>query len=175
MHSAALVASDGSIDWLCFPRFDSPSVFAAILDDKKGGTFRVGPVGEYRREHYYLPDSNVLVTNHTTDSGAVSLTDFMPLGDDVTHCDHEVVRILRCQSGRVDMEALFQPRLDYARNRTEVTAEGRRAVARPHEIDAQHAEARGRDEPAPRGEMPVFRVALIAWRCAVCSARASRS
>ena len=130
MHSAALVASDGSIDWLCFPRFDSPSVFAAILDDKKGGTFRVGPVGEYRREHYYLPDSNVLVTNHTTDSGAVSLTDFMPLGDDVTHCDHELVRILRCQSGRVDMEALFQPRLDYARNHTEVSVDGRRAVAR---------------------------------------------
>ena len=130
MHSAALVASDGSIDWLCFPRFDSPSVFAAILDDKKGGTFRVAPVGEYRREHYYLPDSNVLVTNHTTDSGAVSLTDFMPLGDDVTVCDHEVVRIVRCQSGRVDMDLKFEPRLDYGRARTEITTSGRLAVAR---------------------------------------------
>jgi len=130
MHSAALIGSDGSIDWLCLPRFDSPSAFAAILDDNKGGRFRVAPAGQYRRNHSYLPDSNVLVTNFTTDSGAVSLTDFMPLGDDVTHCDHELVRILRCQSGQVDMEVLFQPRLNYARDQTDMAVQGRLAVAR---------------------------------------------
>ncbi len=54
MHSAALVSSDGSIDWLCFPRFDSPSVFAAIVDDAKGGYFRIRPVGEFQHDHSYM-------------------------------------------------------------------------------------------------------------------------
>ena len=130
MHSAALVGSDGSIDWLCFPRFDSPSVFAAILDDNKGGRFRIAPIAQHRREHDYLPDSNVLVTRFTTDSGVASLTDFMPVGEDVTRCDHEVVRIVHCQSGHVDLEALFEPRLGYACNHTRVAAQGRLALAR---------------------------------------------
>src|SRR3972149_3342983 len=98
MHSAALVGHDGSIDWLCFPRFDSPSVFAAILDDTKGGRFRIAPSAEHPRSQHYLPDSNVLVTNFVTDSGAVSLTDFMPIGDDVARCEHELVRVVRCPS-----------------------------------------------------------------------------
>ncbi len=130
MHSAALVGSDGSIDWLCFPRFDSPSVFAAVLDDKQGGRFRIAPASEFRRDHYYLPESNVLVTKFTTDSGAATLTDFMPVGDDVTHCDHELVRIVRCQSGRVDLDLLFEPRLDYARTHPQVTVQDRLALAR---------------------------------------------
>src|SRR3990172_10570109 len=70
MHSAALVGSDGSIDWLCFPRFDSPSVFAAILDEKKGGRCQIRPVEEFSRHHSYLPESNVLVTDLTTPSGS---------------------------------------------------------------------------------------------------------
>src|SRR3989304_8108037 len=92
MHSAALVGSDGAIDWLCFPRFDSPSVFAAVLDDRHGGSFRVAPSGDFSREHHYLPDSNVLVTTFTGEDGSVSLPDFTPVGDDVTHGEHEVVR-----------------------------------------------------------------------------------
>ncbi len=130
MHSAALVGSDGSIDWLCFPRFDSPSVFAAILDEKKGGRFQIRPVGEFSRHHSYLPESNVLVTDLTTPSGSVSVTDFMPVSDQITDCAHEVVRLVRCQRGQVDMELLFEPRLDYARNRTELSVQGRVAVAR---------------------------------------------
>ena len=63
MRTAALVGTTGSIDWLCFPHFDSPSVFAAILDDDKGGRFQIAPtVGEYRSKQLYWPDSNVLVT-----------------------------------------------------------------------------------------------------------------
>ena len=130
MHSAALVGSDGSIDWLCFPRFDSPSVFAAIFDDNTGGRFRIAPIAQYRYEHDYLPDSNVLVTRFTTDSGVACLTDFMPVGEDVTRCDHEVVRIVRCQSGHVDLEALFEPRLGYASSHTQITVQGRLALAR---------------------------------------------
>ncbi len=130
MHSAALVGSDGSIDWLCFPRFDSASVFAAVLDDHKGGRFRISPRGEYRRDHQYLPDSNILVTDFSTDSGAVSLTDFMSIYDDVSRCEHELVRIVRCHSGSVDLEVVFEPRLDYARDQTQVAVEGRLALAR---------------------------------------------
>ena len=130
MHSAALVSSDGSIDWLCFPRFDSPSVFAALVGDANGGYFRIRPAGDFRHDHSYLPDSNVLAANFETDSGSVSLTDFMPVAEEVTHCDHEVVRIVRCERGSVEMELEFQPRLDYARSPTEVRVNGRSAVAR---------------------------------------------
>ena len=62
MHSIALVGSDGSIDWLCLPRFDSPSVFASILDYEKGGYFRIQPVGDGKQKQMYLTDTNVLVT-----------------------------------------------------------------------------------------------------------------
>ena len=130
MHSAALVSSDGSIDWLCFPRFDSPSVFAALVGDANGGHFRIRPAGDFRHDHSYLSDSNVLAANFETDSGSVSLTDFMPVAEEVTHCDHEVVRIVRCERGSVEMELEFQPRLDYARSPTEVRVNGRSVVAR---------------------------------------------
>jgi GH15 family glucan-1,4-alpha-glucosidase len=59
MHSVALVGMDGSIDWLCFPHFDSPSVFGAILDDEKGGRFRISPASEdFKSKQLYWPDTN---------------------------------------------------------------------------------------------------------------------
>jgi len=130
MHSAALVSRDGSIDWLCFPRFDSPSVFAAVVDDAQGGYFRIRPVGDFRCDHSYIPDSNVLVADFRTDSGAATLTDFMPVADEITHCDHELVRVVRCQSGSMEMEVEFKPRLDYARSPTAISVNGRSVVAR---------------------------------------------
>ncbi|MDO8612027.1 MAG: glycoside hydrolase family 15 protein [Dehalococcoidia bacterium] len=130
MHSAALVSGDGSIDWLCFPRFDSPSVFAAVVDKDNGGYFHIRPAGKFRHDHSYLPESNVLVATFQTESGSVSLTDFMPVAEEITQCDHEVVRIVRCQSGSVEMELDFRPRLDYGRGVTSVTVNGRSAVAR---------------------------------------------
>ena len=78
LHTAALVSSDGSIDWCCLPRFDSPSVFAAILDDKKGGSFRIGPTKEDRCKQMYLPDTNVLVTRFLSEDGVGEVIDFMP-------------------------------------------------------------------------------------------------
>lgn len=129
MHSAALVSADGSIDWLCFPRFDSPSVFAALIDDARGGYFRIRPVGDFRCDHSYLPNTNVLVADFRTDSGAATLTDFMPVADEITHCDHELVRVVRCQGGSVQMELEFKPRLDYARSPTAITVDGRSVVA----------------------------------------------
>jgi GH15 family glucan-1,4-alpha-glucosidase len=130
MHSAALVSADGSIDWLCFPRFDSPSVFAAVVDDADGGYYRIRPVGDFERDHAYLPDTNVLEATFRTDSGAVTLTDFMPISDEITECEHELVRIVRCRSGSVDMEVEFLPRMDYGRSPAPIAVNGRLAVAR---------------------------------------------
>jgi len=130
MHSAALVSTSGSIDWLCFPRYDSPSVFAAILDDQHGGRFAIQPVGEFRSTQAYLPDTNILVTTFHTDGGRATLTDFMPVAEDVTSSEHEVIRLARCETGEVTLECLFQPRLDYARAGTRLTVESRGVVAR---------------------------------------------
>ena len=130
MHSAALVSLDGSIDWLCFPRFDSPSVFAAILDDGTGGRFRIRPVGQFTAMQGYHTATNVLETQFDTASGIATLVDFMPMESDADSCLHQVVRILRCESGRIEFELEFSPRLDYARSPTTITVNGRSAVAR---------------------------------------------
>src|SRR5256884_4299782 len=82
LHSVALVGTDGTIDWYCCPRFDSPSVFGAILDRQKGGHWRIAPVGddsEITTKQLYFPDSNVLITRFLTPSGVGELQDFMPV------------------------------------------------------------------------------------------------
>jgi GH15 family glucan-1,4-alpha-glucosidase len=81
LHSVALVGMDGSIDWLCLPRFDSPSVFAAILDDEKGGRFKIAPVSEgVTHKQLYWPNTNVLVTRFFTADGVAETRDYMPIG-----------------------------------------------------------------------------------------------
>lgn len=120
--TAALVAPNGAIDWLCFPRFDSPSVFAAILDREQGGFAALRPHGvRYESLQAYDPDTNVLETLFTVPGkGVVRMTDFMPWTDDPRAAIHEVHRRLECREGSVDMEAIFDPRFDYGRARTEI-------------------------------------------------------
>jgi GH15 family glucan-1,4-alpha-glucosidase len=78
------VATDGSIDWFCAPRFDSPSVFGALLDQQRGGHCRVGPVvPAFTTKQLYLPDTAVLVTRFLTDAGVGEIVDFMPIADGV--------------------------------------------------------------------------------------------
>ena len=118
MSSAALVGVDGSIDWCCLPRFDSPSVFAAILDGDIGGRFRVAPADEtVSRSQAYQRDTNVLETTFATETGELALTDFMPLGEDVHAIEAplEIHRVARCVSGEVAVRCDFEPRPDYAR------------------------------------------------------------
>ncbi|MFQ5813520.1 MAG: glycoside hydrolase family 15 protein, partial [Anaerolineae bacterium] len=97
---------------------------------RKGGRFRIGPAGSYQHDQAYLPDSNVLVTMFNSKGGSATVTDFMPLCDDVTTCDHELVRLVRCQQGRVDVKLEFQPRLNYANGRTDVRVTEGAALAR---------------------------------------------
>lgn len=116
--SAALVGRDGSIDWLCWPRFDSPSIFAAILDADDGGHFQVQPTSDYEVERRYLPDTNVLETTFTTDSGVLRLTDLMPVADRAAYRrelwpDHELLRRIECVEGTVQVSVECDPRLEY--------------------------------------------------------------
>ena len=123
MSSAALVGTDGSVDWLCLPRFDSPSVFAAILDQDIGGRFRIRPSGVYATAQSYVPDTNILETTFATATGVVSITDFMPIQDNDRDGKPdrnpanppELHRIVRCSSGNVEMRCDYEPRHDYAR------------------------------------------------------------
>jgi GH15 family glucan-1,4-alpha-glucosidase len=119
LRTAALVATDGTIDWFCFPRFDSPSVFAALLDDKKGGAFRIAPVAStWTSKQLYWPDTNVLLTRFFTPDGVGEVTDFMPIGVPTEDLGtHVIVRRVRVARGAVKFRADLCPAFDYARAR----------------------------------------------------------
>jgi GH15 family glucan-1,4-alpha-glucosidase len=117
MVSAALVARDGSIDWCCLPRFDSPSLFAAILDDEKGGRFGIEPSSAFESSQSYLSDTNVLQTVFKTETGTVSVTDFMPCYQraDGKHVQFdEIHRIAECTQGDAELTVTFKPKPLYA-------------------------------------------------------------
>ncbi|HET9013151.1 MAG TPA: glycoside hydrolase family 15 protein [Gemmatimonadaceae bacterium] len=120
MHTAALVALNGSIDWCCLPRFDSPSVFAAILDAAKGGSFQIAPSGRYTSEQRYLPATAVVVTTfRTEEGGVVELTDFMPVGRPEKNGRRaELHRRVRCTRGEAEVIVRFRPRFDYGASTT---------------------------------------------------------
>src|SRR5829696_591379 len=80
-RSAALVSKDGSIDWLCWPRFDSPSIFAALLDPRRGGHFAIRPTVPFRSERRYIPDTTILETTFYTAHGTCVVRDLMPVAD----------------------------------------------------------------------------------------------
>ena len=120
-HSAALVSRDGSIDWLCLPRFDSSACFAAILDAQRGGHWRIAPAsGDFTSERAYRHESMVLETVFTTTEGSIKLTDCLPIeqGEGATdprlaHTHDVVVRIVEGLSGTVPVTMDFVPRFDY--------------------------------------------------------------
>ena len=79
-NSAALVCCDGTIDFLCFPYFNSPSIFASLLDDKKGSSTKIFPMEkDYNTKQIYISDTNILVTQFLSNKGIVEITDFMPV------------------------------------------------------------------------------------------------
>ena len=119
-RSAALISRSGSLDWLCWPRFDSPSVFGALLDQAKGGWFGVHPAGSFAAERRYAAGTNVLETTFRTSSGVVRLTDLMPVCSEADGArelrpQHELLRVIECLAGELEIEVAYQPRPDYAR------------------------------------------------------------
>src|ERR1700756_3866838 len=106
LQTAALVNQDGSLDWLCLPRFDSPSIFGAILDETKGGHFRIAPSqGQVEYRQLYRPETNVLVTRFISSDAIVELTDFMPMHENPDQLHPSwVIRRVRAVTGSPLME-----------------------------------------------------------------------
>ena len=113
LHTAALIGPQGGIDWCCAPRFDSPSLFAALLDEQRGGTWRIAPLGAATSEQRYLPGTNILVTTfRLAAGGVVEVTDLMPVGPARRH-GTEVLRRVHCTRGTAEVGVSFEPRFDY--------------------------------------------------------------
>lgn len=113
-RSVALVSRAGSIDWWCPGRFDAPSVFGGILDASRGGTFRITPTDEQATDHFrYVPDTNVLETTHTSDSGEARVTDFAPFEEDLGLAEDVLVRRIEGIRGSIELEVTFSPRFQY--------------------------------------------------------------
>src|SRR4051794_40738593 len=127
LRTVALVGIDGSIDWYCYPYFDSPSVFAALLDCQKGGHFKIAPLtaGE-RTKQLYWPDTNVLVTRFLSPEGVGEVTDFMPIGPSREEHQHPIVRRATAVRGDVTFRLECRPAFDYARaeHTVEILPEG---------------------------------------------------
>jgi GH15 family glucan-1,4-alpha-glucosidase len=121
-RAAGLVSRDGSLDWLCFPRFDSPSIFGALLDAQSGGRFRIRPTGVFQTDRRYLPETNILETIFRTATGSLALRDLMPVASESEKRralipDHQVLREVEGLEGEVELEVLYEPRPDYGRSR----------------------------------------------------------
>jgi len=119
-RSLALVSKRGSVDWLCWPRFDSDATFAAIIDRYRGGSWSITPRDSFRSEQHYMPGSNVLQTLFWSPSGRATLTDVMPIASEdwkrenlLPH--HELLRELRCTDGAMEFAIDFRPRPGFAR------------------------------------------------------------
>src|SRR5215472_142736 len=116
LQTAALVSTDGTVDWFCCPRFDSPSVFASLLDADKGGYFRICPdASDYTTRQLYFPDTAILITRFLTPDGVGEVTDFMPIAGNRPTDRHRLMRHIRVVRGSMRFLMDIKPRFDYGR------------------------------------------------------------
>ncbi|MDB5355047.1 MAG: glycosyl hydrolase, glucoamylase [Phycisphaerales bacterium] len=139
MHTAALVGRNGSIDWLCLPHFDSPSVFGAMLDENKGGYFRIAPVTEKcTRRQMYFPDTNVLITRFLLEDGVIEVIDYMPVGVKLGEPGfRQIVRRVEAIRGSVPVRMECYPAFNYARDPHTVDVIKRGAVFHSDTLDLE--------------------------------------
>ena len=130
LRTTALVGKNGSIDWLCFPHFDSPSIFGAILDERKGGYFQIAPtVAEIARKQVYWPDTNVLVTRFLSADGVGEIIDYMPIGESKDEAPyHGLIRRVKVARGSMRFRLECLPAFNYGRDQhtVEIIPEGAR-------------------------------------------------
>jgi GH15 family glucan-1,4-alpha-glucosidase len=145
-RTAALVSRDGSIDWLCLPHFSRPSVFAAVLDQERGGRFAIRPDGAFRSTRRYAGPTAVLETTFETSTGTARLTDLMPIADDPSglHPMREILRVVEGVEGEVALDVRWEPRPDYARAAPRIRPQGALGYACDwrDELFLLHADAR---------------------------------
>ncbi len=132
-RGAGLVSGEGSLDWLCLPRFDGPSVFAALLDAGSGGRFRIRPTGEFGTGRRYLPETNVLETVFRCPTGTLALRDLMPVASEEEKRaslapEQEILREVEGLTGEVEIEVLYEPRPDYGRVRPALEQRGKQGL-----------------------------------------------
>jgi GH15 family glucan-1,4-alpha-glucosidase len=130
MRTVALVGMNGSIDWCCYPYFDSPSIFGAILDDKKGGRFQICAIGDRVREkQFYWPSTNILITRFSLPDGIAEVEDFMPVGlPSDSPWYHHLYRRIRCVRGAVRISLTCRPAFDYGRKSHETLLDDQGAI-----------------------------------------------
>ncbi|GAA2188449.1 glycoside hydrolase family 15 protein [Micromonospora lupini] len=117
LQTAALISKDGTIDWFCAPRFDSPSVFAALLDRRRGGHFQLSPDGvEYTSKQLYLPGTPILITRFHSADGVGELVDFMPVTGEQATDQHRLIRLVRMVRGSMRFRFDCRPRFNYGRD-----------------------------------------------------------
>jgi len=129
LHTVALIGSNGSVDWFCYPAFDSPSVFGAILDDAKGGRFQITPCVEdsdVTCKQIYEPDTNVLFTRFLTHEGVSEITDFMPIGTGEENHYGPLIRHVKGVRGLMHLRMFCQPAFNYGRGKHRVAIDGKR-------------------------------------------------
>ncbi|WP_395359158.1 glycoside hydrolase family 15 protein [Streptomyces sp. YH02] len=138
LQSAALISDDGSVDWFCAPRFDSPSIFASLLDQERGGHFAIAPAhDDVTVRQLYLPDTAVLITRFLTPEGVGEVVDFMPVNErpDVPTDRHRLVRALRVVRGSLTFDLACRPRFDYGRAPHTLTLDGAAATFHGPDLD----------------------------------------
>jgi GH15 family glucan-1,4-alpha-glucosidase len=130
LRTAALVDLDGCIDWLCLPKFDSPSVFASLLDKEKGGEFRISPHdGKVTHKQFYWPDTNILITRFLSPDGVGEIIDYMPMGErEASRRRRNLVRHVRAVRGSMPFHVDCRPAFNYARDRHQVQTCGEDGV-----------------------------------------------
>jgi GH15 family glucan-1,4-alpha-glucosidase len=136
LHTIALVGTDGTIDWYCCPRFDSPSVFAAILDRERGGFYRIAPAREnWTPKQLYFPDTNVLLTRFLSDEGVGEMQGFMPIARERADVHrHRLIRRILCVRGEMRFRLDLQPRFDYGRAPHEIEQHPHGVVFRSRDL-----------------------------------------
>ncbi|WP_406079237.1 glycoside hydrolase family 15 protein [Micromonospora sp. NBC_00858] len=155
LQTAALIADDGTLDWFCAPRFDSPSLFAGLLDLKRGGYFRIAPDGggDVRKEQLYLPRTPILITRFLTSGGVGEVIDFMPVAGDTPTDRHRLVRLISVVRGTIRFRIDCQPRFNYGRDRHEVEMYADGAVFRSPTLSMTVHRVRHADQPPDEVEI----------------------